>query len=66
MKPSAALGQAEPEAQIGHASAFAATSMGFSTVQSSCWYLDWNSQYLSQHFRKQGWVYGVLQGLLPC
>lgn len=37
--------QAEPEAQIGHASAFAATSMGFSTVQSSCWYLDWNSQW---------------------
>ncbi|CAE7658729.1 Hexb [Symbiodinium sp. CCMP2456] len=37
--------QAEPEAQIGHASAFAATSMGFSAVQSSCWYLDWNSQW---------------------
>ncbi|CAE7832327.1 hexa1 [Symbiodinium sp. CCMP2592] len=35
----------EPEAQIGHAAAFAATSQGFATLQSSCWYLDWNSQW---------------------
>ena len=60
----ASLSQAEPEAQIGHASAFAATSMGFSTVQSSCWYLDWNSQYLSRRSKAEDGCCGLQQGLL--
>ncbi|OLP79216.1 Beta-hexosaminidase subunit beta, partial [Symbiodinium microadriaticum] len=59
-----AFDQAEPEAQIGHASAFAATSMGFSTVQSSCWYLDWNSQYLSRRSKAEDGCCGLQQGLL--
>ncbi|CAJ1354782.1 unnamed protein product [Effrenium voratum] len=35
----------EDPAMLGHAAAFLATELGLSAVQSSCWYLDWPSQW---------------------
>lgn len=34
-----------PHAMLGHFSAWLATRRGLSVVQSSCWYLDWDSQW---------------------
>jgi hypothetical protein len=35
----------EPPATLGHFTAYAAAAQGFGAVQSTCWYLDWDSQW---------------------
>ena len=57
--------QAEPAAQLGHASAFVATELNLSAVQSSCWYLDWDSQRLGQKMTT-AWRYFQAEGEMLC
>ncbi|CAK9015145.1 unnamed protein product [Durusdinium trenchii] len=45
-----------PPAMLGHASAFVAVKKNLSVVQSSCWYLDWSSEWMDfyEHAADEG------------